>query len=179
MTKTPASTESYIPLSRLAGRAAVDILLMPDAAMRRALADELGLLDLRKLRLAGTLEPADRADWLFRGTMGATVIQPCSVTLAPVTTRLDEPLTRRFVAEPEREPQTVEQEIPEDVDQEPLGSGIDLLALLIEELALSLPAYPKAPGATFSPPDSDDDEPAEKPFAGLAALRKSMSEDGD
>ena len=116
------------------------------------------------------------------GQLGATVVQPCVVTLAPVVTRIEEPVGRSFVAgwEP---PQGDEVELPEDVDTEPLGTAIDLGAIMVEALALALPAWPRAEGADLDEavftepgkaPMTDDDA---KPFAGLAALRDKLSKD--
>jgi hypothetical protein len=44
---------------------------------------------VRKLRFIGTLEPEGAQDWRLTADLGATVVQPCVVTLAPVTTRLE------------------------------------------------------------------------------------------
>ena len=81
---------------------------MPDAAARGALAEELGLLDLRKLRLSGRITPDGDSGWRLDATLGATVVQPCVVTLQPVTTRIDEPspaATRAMPASRTRAPE--------------------------------------------------------------------------
>ena len=75
--------------------------LRPDEARRDALAAELGLLGLKKLRLAGEIRPEGRDAWRLEATIGATVTQPCVVTLAPVTTRIDEPVSRHWRPEEE------------------------------------------------------------------------------
>ncbi|MCB1331506.1 MAG: DUF177 domain-containing protein [Maritimibacter sp.] len=158
------------------------IEIRPDDAARERIAAELGLSELRKLRLDGDLVPLGQRDWRFVGQLGATVVQPCVVTLAPVVTRIEEPVGRSFVAgwEP---PQGDEVELPEDVDTEPLGTAIDLGAMMVEALALALPAWPRAEGADLDEavftepgkaPMTDDDA---KPFAGLAALRDKLSKD--
>ena len=71
--------------------------IIPDEAQRRQLATELGLSALRKLRFTGEIRSAGKRDWLLDGTLGATVVQPCVQTLAPVTTRIDTEVSRRFV----------------------------------------------------------------------------------
>ncbi|MEM1360132.1 MAG: YceD family protein [Pseudomonadota bacterium] len=158
--------------------------LVPSEDQRKALAQELGLLGVSKLRLKGKLSPMGAADWALDGTLGATVSQPCSVTLTPVTTRIDEPVARRFVAEPEALPDAgSETEMPEDDTLEPLGREIDLLLVLKEALLLALPAYPRAEGAeltqsVFAGPGvtAMTDEEAH-PFAGLAALKSQGDKD--
>lgn len=151
----------------------------PDLA---AFAAALDIPQVRKLRLDGRLIPDGKRDWRLEATLGATVVQTCGVTLAPVTTRIDEPLTRRYLAAlPTPEPGEVE--MPEDTDAEPLPEAIDLAEIALEALALALPAFPRADGAEavaqaqqFTEPGkapmTDDDA---KPFAGLAALRGKLS----
>lgn len=157
--------------------------LSPDAAGRKAIAEYLGLLDLRKLRFEGTLSARGPEDWALDAKLGATVVQPCVVTLDPVVTRIDEAVTRSYVRDLPEVEQGEEAEIPEDVDVELLRAEIDLGAAMIEALALALPAYPKAPGAELGEvvhaapgvtPMKDEDL---RPFAGLAGLRDKLKKD--
>lgn len=159
--------------------------LRPDTPVLNDIAGRLGLRGLRKLRLCGTLTAEGNADWRLDARLGATVTQECGITLAPVTTRIDEDITRRFLHEwPPAGEQGDEVEMPDDDSIEPLGDDIDLWAVMIEALALALPAYPRARGvapahASAAPPDAaapDDDRP--RPFAALEGLRKKL-EDGD
>lgn len=156
------------------------ILLEPDAAARAALAGALGLDALRKFRVELALTPSGAADWTLTGSLGATVVQPCVVTLEPVTTRIDEPLERRYLAHWSEPEGGSEMEMPEDDDSEPLPETLDLYAVAREALALALPEWPRAGGAqigaaVFAEPGTDPltDEQA-RPFAGLAALRPAL-----
>jgi uncharacterized metal-binding protein YceD (DUF177 family) len=66
--------------------------------------------------------------------------------------------------------------MPDDT-LEPLGQFIDLAAVMIEELALALPEYPRAEGAAL---DSALDEPApdtRRPLAGLDKLLRQRDEE--
>lgn len=156
--------------------------IAPDAVERGQIADELGLSALRKLRFEGEIRSAGKSDWVLKATLGATVVQPCVQTLAPVTTRIDTDVTRRFVPETGMtyEPGS-ETEMPEDDSIDPLGSHIDPAQVMIEALALALPDYPRAADA---PPQGDVavTEPGKtplrdedtKPFAGLAGLRDKL-----
>jgi uncharacterized metal-binding protein YceD (DUF177 family) len=159
--------------------------LAPDAEAMAALAARLDLDALRKLGFAGTLEAEGKGAWRLQARLGATVVQPCVVTLAPVTTRIDETVIRRFLPHlPEEDSDADEIEMPEDETIEQLGPEIDLAAVMEEALALALPLYPRAdrahmaeqrftePGKT---PMSDEDV---RPFAGLKALRDKL-EGGD
>ena len=160
------------------------IEIVPDAEARAAIAAELGLIELRKLKLVGRLAPLGKTDWRLEGRLGATVVQPCVVTLAPVVSRIEEDIGRSWVAGWQA-PTGDEVELPEDVDSEPLGTEIDLDAVMVEALALALPPWPRAEGADLGAavftepggkPMTDDDA---RPFAGLAALRDKLADDGD
>ncbi len=173
-----------IPVASLPRGGARKIALIPDPAQLALIRDALDLQGLRKVALRGTLSPEGARDWRLDATLGATVVQPCVVTLAPVTTRIDEKVTRIWRAEmAEPDPTLDEVEIPEQVDEEPLGRSIDLGAVLVEALALALPAWPRAPGAhldeaVFAAPGVTPmrDQDA-RPFAALAGLRASLPKD--
>ncbi|WP_010139140.1 YceD family protein [Oceanicola sp. S124] len=121
--------------------------IAPEAAETAALAEALDLLALRKVSFRGELKAAGKNDWLLTGRLGATVVQPCSVTLAPVTTRIEENVTRRFMPVlPEAQTEEDEIEMPEDESLEQLGSHIDPAEVMAEALALALPLYPRAEG---------------------------------
>lgn len=178
--------EASLPLKRLKGNQSYRFSYVPDKQTRADLAADLDLLDLRKARLEGTLSPAGRDDWLLEARLGATVEQTCVVTLAPVITRIEDPVERRFVQEMPEVPQAEEEiEMPDDDTLEPLGQEISLLSVLREALSLALPPYPRAEGAELGEavfaeagktPLRDEDT---KPFAGLAALKDALAEPDD
>jgi uncharacterized metal-binding protein YceD (DUF177 family) len=167
-----------VELARLRGRSEFAFELSPTAEEAQALARLFDAQGLRKMRLKGRLR-STRGGWELTGALGATVIQSCVVTLAPVTTRLDLEVRRLFL--PEAAPQGREIEVAlEDEEIEPLGTRIDLGLVAIEAIALALPAYPRSPGAeleqaSFAAPGIEPIEEAEvKPFASLAALRDKL-----
>jgi uncharacterized metal-binding protein YceD (DUF177 family) len=178
MTKLPV-----FRISDLSQNAPTVFDLAPDPDHMAALANDMGLLALRKLRFRGEIRALGKRDWELTATLGATVDQSCVVTLDPVTTRIDAPVERRYLAEMP-EPEGDEVEMPEDDTIEPLGSVIDPAAVMAEALALNLPLYPRAEGADLgraqfaepgTAPLTDEDT---KPFAGLAALKSKLSGDG-
>jgi len=153
--------------------------LSPNAETRGQISDRLGLLELRKLRFTGEIVAQAARDWRLQGEIGATVVQPCVATLEPVTTRLDQPVQRLYLADFEQ-PTAPEAEMPEDESQEALGAEIDLDLLMEEALALALPLYPRIDASdpvSFQTTEpgraamTDDDA---KPFAGLAALKAQL-----
>ncbi|MBI1217837.1 MAG: DUF177 domain-containing protein [Rhodobacteraceae bacterium] len=153
---------------------------VPEAAALAALAPLVGAESLRNVRLEGEFRPAGRHDVLLEARLRATAVQPCVVTLAPVTTKIDAPVLRRYLAEMP-EPEGDEVEMPEDDSIEPLPAVIDLADVLAEALALALPLYPRADGAELgavgatapgAKPLSDEKV---RPFAGLGALRDRLA----
>lgn len=163
----------------LAKRTPKSFAVETDVNTREEIAQGLDISAIKKLRLEGTLKPFGKKDWQLEAKLGATVIQPCVVTLDPVTTRIDEKVMRLYLAEWSDPDPDSEVEIPED-DNEPLGAEIDLVAIMTEALSLALPTYPRADGAELgeaiysapgTEPMTDDDA---KPFASLAKLKKDL-----
>ncbi|MDC0656956.1 DUF177 domain-containing protein [Leisingera sp. SS27] len=156
--------------------------IIPDKAALAALAAELGVNALRKLRFSGAINAMGKKDWKLSGRLGATVVQDCVVTLEPVTTRVEEAVEITYLARIET-PEGAEVEMPEDDSIEPLGSHIDPAAVMAEALALHIPAYPRKDGAELGEavyaedgvqPMRDEDT---RPFAGLAALRGQLKDE--
>lgn len=178
--KSPSDTA--IRVTDLSQSAENGFSLRPDKDALEQIAAALDLSALRKLSFEGQISPLGRSDWQLTGRLGATVVQPCVVTLAPVTTRIDSDVTRQFVTD-YVVPDEPEAEMPEDDTTEPLDQWIDPAAVMREALALMLPDYPRAddaelgqsvytePGQT---PMTDDDA---KPFAGLADLKAKLKQE--
>lgn len=172
-----------IALDRLGRNRRLAVRLEPGPEARAALAGELGILGIRKLRLLGELAPLGATDWRFEGELGATVVQECVVTLDPVTTRLDVPVVRTYLADMPAPAPGAEIEMPEDDSAEPLPEVLNPARIMVEALALALPEYPRADGAEMDPAGRDQaaaeapDGEGAHPFAGLAALAAKREDD--
>ncbi|MEL6608199.1 MAG: DUF177 domain-containing protein [Pseudomonadota bacterium] len=171
-----------VQLARLPNDGPHAFSLAPDADARAGLAQALGITAIRKLSAEVTLTPTGKRDWTLEAKWGATVVQPCVATLAPVTTRIDRTDRLTYVAQMP-EVTEGEAEMPEDDTLEPLRAMIDLGEVVAEMLALALPAYPRADGAALDQtvfaapgvrPMTDEDA---RPFAGLAALKAQLETD--
>lgn len=171
-------------MADLATRKATTFDVMPDHDARKALAAELGIVEIRKLKLEGEIAPQDGDDWHLTAKLGATVVQDCVVTLDPVVSRIDETFTRTYMANFEH-PDGVDAEMPEDDTIEPIPVTLDLEVLLSEALSLALPPFPRVKGAELgsanftakgTTPMSDEDA---KPFAGLGALKAALETKND
>ena len=183
MTGTSDLPTQLLRLADLSNRKTARFTLTPSAAEREAVAAHLEILGIKKLTFSGEITPRGRGDWHLSGQLGATVVQACVATLAPVTSRIDEDVTRTYAADYQT-PDGTEVEMPEDDTVDPLPAVLDLGAVMIEALSLALPAFPRAEGAepvqVLSAEDgiapmTDDDA---KPFAGLGALRDKLAKDG-
>lgn len=184
MSKTPHDGVKPLRLSALADRSDQAFLLVPDAEARAGLAAALDLSALRKLRFEGRLVPEGKRDWRLEARLGATVVQPCRVTLAPVTTRIDEEVTRRYVAHLDEPEGGGEVEMPEDDTLEAIPQDLDLAEVMTEALALALPAFPRAEGAEpgdalHAAPGTEPMTDADiRPFAALKSLKDKLDGKG-
>ena len=179
MTKR-APSPTALRVADLSQSSPTAFLLRPDADQMKQMAADLDLLGLRKLSFSGSIEASGKADWVLKAQLGATVVQPCAVTLEPVTTRIDVPV-RRLYQHDFVDVDAPEAEMPDDDTIEPIPQWIDPAAVMQESLLLALPLYPRAEGAELGEmvvtepgraPMRDEDA---KPFAGLAALKDQLT----
>lgn len=178
MARTPPS-DTALRVADLSHSSENAFSLRPGADELARVADELDLTSLKKLSFEGELSPAGATDWVLKARLGATVVQPCVVTLDPVTTRIDVDVLRQFVQDYDV-PDEPEAEMPEDDATEPLGQWIDPAQIMQEALALAAPDYPRKGDAELGQmvytepgqaPMTDEDA---RPFAGLADLKSKL-----
>ena len=180
MSRTPPSASS-LRVADLSQKSETPFSLRPDKAALAVTANQMGISALRKLSFEGSVAPEGDRDWRLKARLGATVVQPCVVTLDPVTTRIETDITRLFSRHYE-DPEEPEAEMPDDDTVERLGQWIDPQAVMMEALALHIPEYPRSAeaelgSAQFTEPGQKPmtDEDA-RPFAGLANLRDQLSQ---
>lgn len=161
--------------------AATTFDLRPDTATLTSLAADLGVVALRKLRFEGKVVAIGKRDWGLKAFLGFTVTQSCVVSLEPVTTRVEVPVGRQFIAD-YLAPDDEEFEVTEDENTEALGSELNISEVMAESLALALPLYPRKDGVSldqvnFTEPGktamTDEDT---RPFAGLESLRDKLAQ---
>ena len=153
--------------------------IAPNTNEKAKIANELGILGVRKLTFQGELAPAGKRDWLLKAKLGSTVVQSCVVTLEPVTTRIDSDITRSFLSKFDA-PIGIDVEMPEDDSVDQLGEYIDPYEIMIEALSIELPDFPRRPDASLEEvnftepglsPMTDEDA---RPFAALAELKNKL-----
>lgn len=159
-------------VAHLNPRVPTEFDLQPDEETRAAISKELDLQGLPKLRFQGQLRADGPEAWVLNATLTAQVVQSCVITLKPVRSSVREAVARHYTPHL-RDPEGEEVEMPDET-LEPLGQFIDLSAVMIEELALALPEYPRASGAELPGTAAEDAPEADtrRPFADLDKLLK-------
>ena len=136
---------------------------------------DFGLVELRSF--VGRLDLKRSGDLVtIHGRITAEAVQSCVVSLAPVVQRIDESFIRRLTRGAAAEPSTIEETIEIGEDDPPdvfTGDSIDVGLVLLEEFALALDPYPRAPGVEFTVPDEVAADGPASPFAVLKSLGKS------
>jgi len=174
-----APSDTALRVSELSQTAENRFALRPGAEELAQIATELELSALRKLSFEGRIKPLGHADWTLEGRLGATVVQPCVVTLEPVTTRIDTDVTRQFISTFE-DPDEPEAEMPDDDTVDPLGLWIDPALVMREALSIAVPDYPRKDEASLGqmvytkPGDKAMTDADARPFAGLADLKSKL-----
>lgn len=175
-------SQTVMRVGALSGRKPTRFRFLPTSDERGLIAKSLNLINLPSLEMVGEIRPEGRGDYTLEAKLTAHAVQACSITLAPVQARVSESFVRRYLAQFEY-PDADEYEIPEDDTTEPLPEVIDLTLVATEALALALPLYPRAEGASlgakvFAPPGAEPlTDDVLKPFAGLAGLASALKKD--
>lgn len=152
--------------------------LAADAQTREAVARVAAVPAVPRLNAEFDLTRHGRDGLRVVGSVSATVEQNCVVTLETMQSEIEEAIDLVFA--PPREPPSEQapKEEPKVVgeDLEVLRDGVvDLGAVATEFLILGINPYPRKPGAVFDAPKAED-EPGNRPFAALAALKKGSPE---
>jgi hypothetical protein len=155
------------------------VVLEADAAVRAAVREFAGVLDVSELRAAFEVTRKGREGLRVVGEVRGRVGQTCIVSLEPMESEIVEPVD--VVYAPPDEAAAAAAATPEGdedihlVDSEdppePLIDGAaDLGALATEFLILGIDPYPRKPGASFAAPAAEPGSSG--PFAALAKLKR-------
>ncbi|WNJ98578.1 DUF177 domain-containing protein [Thalassospiraceae bacterium LMO-JJ14] len=159
------------------------IKLRPTAPELQAIGERLGVVRINRFEADLKLQPEIGRQISLRGPIRAEIVQNCVITGEPLTQTLEFE-TDRFFAEDADPLQGLTHDDdesltdPEIDEPEPILDGkIDVAEQAIEELALNIPPYPRAPDAVFEDIHADPapDEARPNPFAALAALKDQIN----
>ena len=140
----------------------------------RELPKRLNVIEAKKASFNGHLKLQAANQIFLCGTVKAKLIQPCSLTLEPVVTTINEEISRTFFIGPnEKKPikKSVFELTEKSFDNDIILDEINLGEVLMETISLETPDYPKKSGASISlaPTESMD---RENPFSILSKLKK-------
>jgi uncharacterized protein len=130
----------------------LEITREADEDERARLAQALDARGCPDLRVSYKVIPRSGGRYRVSGRIAATLVQRCVVTLAPVTTTLDERLEVEFrpVEIDDFDESTPDPAADFNRDYEPMRRGvIDIGRVVYEQIAAVLDPYPRAAGATF------------------------------
>lgn len=149
--------------------------LAADEEMRKRIAGQFDLLELKSLTARIHYKRLDTGTVQISGEYKATVVQSCVVTLDPVESDLGSPFQRLYALDKEAE-ELNEIEFDPDEDDPPeflAEPRINLGDVVIEQLGLDIPPFPRSEGADISELEYSADESEERtanPFAILKSL---------
>jgi hypothetical protein len=169
-----------LPLSHLynlarLGRAGDTVHLAAGPEERAAIARWSAVSSVEQFSADIDIRKTSPSKFVLEIALAADLTQACVVTLEPVRAQIARRFrrelhfsgpVRRGAAAMEHDAVTLdgpdEEEPPEEIE----SLQYDLAGPVLEEYALSLDPYPRAPGAQFAPKEAVD-EPPESPFAVL------------
>jgi len=139
-----------------------------------AVTAQLAIEGIEMLTLKARLETVDGV-FRCRGEVRARVVQACVVTGEPVIADVGTPFERYLVVGAAPAAESAIDVDPDERDVDYLDEPVvDVGAIAVEELALALDPYPRAPDADAvlaASNEATDAAPARRPFAVLARRR--------
>jgi hypothetical protein len=165
------------PLSRIYNLADLsdagdEVVIAADADQRARLGRWAGLeaVEAFEARVILHRRAANRFD--YDAALSADILQSCVVSLEPVRSHLALDISRELhLARIPASARIAEQDLtsPDEGPEEIEDSRYDLVGPLLEDFALAIDPYPRAPGVVFEAPSGRDF--AESPFAVLKPLK--------
>ncbi len=149
------------------GASGASVRVEANAAECAAIAARLLIPGVASLHCQWRLDPVVGGAVLAHGTLRATVTQLCVVTAEPFPAEVIEDFTVRFVLQDRQSETADDPDEPDELIYD--GVTLELGEATVDQLALALDPYPRAPGAVLPDSATEDDGGA---FAALAHLRK-------
>jgi hypothetical protein len=157
-------------LGRL-GQAGDVVTITPSAEERGRIAAWAGVDAVETFEAKVDLRKITPTRFALDVVLTADLLQSCVVTLDPVRSHIERAFHRDlFLTQTKASLEIDVAPVDEDGREEIASLRYDLAAPILEELALAIDPYPRAPGVAFEPPADAGDEPVH-PFAALKALK--------
>lgn len=152
-------------LGRLAG-AGDEVTIAPSKEDLARIAAWADLDAVESLRARIDLGKVTATHFTLDIVLDADIVQSCVVTLDPVRSHIERAFTRELFLAPTAEIAPVDEDGREQIE----SLRYDLAVPVLEELALAIDPYPRAPGVAFEAPAEEADQP-DHPFAALKKLK--------
>ena len=141
------------------------------------LAKRFAILDVTSLTAKVKVKPMTHGDLIrVSGSLQASVVQACVVTLVQVPQQVQEEFDLTFAPSVGEDGLEIDIDLSQDDPPEPILDGkIDLGEIVAEYLALGIDPFPRADGAEFVEISEDcelEEAPQPSPFAVLSSLTK-------
>ena len=168
--------ERIFDLSDLSDAGAEIRIAPPNADLVR-LAEWAEVVEVESFEATIVLKRVGLNHFRYEGHLLAAIVQSCVVTLEPVRSRIDRTFSRnlhlvRHVRQPEMGGEVplgaADDEAPEEIE----SARFDVAGPVLEEFALAIDPYPRAPGVAFEAPSAGGQVVVESPFAVLKQLKK-------
>jgi uncharacterized metal-binding protein YceD (DUF177 family) len=145
-------------------------------ADRVRIAKRIDVSEVKSLSATVHIGPGGSGLIEVRGQFKADLVQACVVTLEPVPDSISEEFTLLFARQAAKPKPAQEVEIDDGDDPPEILNGdvLDLGEVVVEQLALAVNPYPRAPGAEFKPVligEAEAPIATVSPFAALAKLK--------
>jgi hypothetical protein len=168
----PPPISRIFDLSNLSD-AGVEVTITANEEQRKQLAAWAGLVAVDRFQARVTVKRRSASRFSYEADLSADVVQSCVVTLELVSSELRLVVSRELHLSkyPAGAKLSAEElsATAEDGPEEIQDSRYDLAAPLLEEFALGLDPYPRAPGVAFEPPE--ELALSDSPFAVLKAIK--------
>jgi len=171
-------SESDFPITRLyelgrMAQAGDEVTITPTPEDRARIAHWADVQSINSFAAKIDLKKVSATRYKLDVALDADIVQACVVTLEPVRAHIE----RKFVREllltqaPQHSVKEIELTPVDDDGREEIESlRYDLAVPVLEEFALAIDPYPRAPGVAFEAP-ADEADSADHPFAALKSLK--------
>jgi hypothetical protein len=171
-------SDTEFPITRLyelgrMSQAGDEVVIAPTSEERVGIAQWSGVQEIEAFTAKIDMQKVSHTRFKLEVALDADVVQACVVTLEPVRTHI----SRKFIREllltqsPQHAVKEIELTPVDDDGREEIESlRYDLAVPVLEEFALAIDPYPRAPGVEFESP-KDKADSADHPFAALQSLK--------
>lgn len=170
-------SDAVLPITKLyelgrVSQAGDEVTISPSADDLARIADWADIESIDALTAKIDIRKISPTHFRLNVTLGADIVQACVVTLDPVRSHIARSFVRELIlTQAAQHVKEIELTPVDDDGREEVESlRYDLAVPVLEEFALAIDPYPRAPGVEFEPPPDDADS-AIHPFAALKSLK--------